>query len=142
MMDRSSVLYIMVDQMNAGCLSVAGHPVVRTPHMDGLARRGIRFENAFCNYPQCTPSRISMLYGQYLKNTGQYGFYGRMGGEKPHMFDLFQAHGYRTGAFGKLHIEPLGPHFKPDVCAPSMSLDWFMARLREITMAGIWARMA
>jgi len=126
--DRPNILWIMTDQFNADCLSVASHPQVRTPNLDRLAARGIRFTEAYCQYPQCTPSRVSMLSGQYCKTHRMYGFVGELGSEPPHLFTHLGAQGYRTGAFGKLHIEVLGHHFQPDRCSPSMSIDWFQAK--------------
>src|SRR5689334_17210401 len=54
-----NVLFIAIDDLNdwVGCLG--GHPQVKTPHMDGLARRGTLFANAHCQAPLCNPSRTS-----------------------------------------------------------------------------------
>ena len=57
--DRPNILWIMADPFNADCLSVAGHPQVRTPHLDRLAACGVRFTQGYCQYPQCTPARAS-----------------------------------------------------------------------------------
>lgn len=125
---KTNILWIMCDQYNADCFSWAGHPIVRTPNLDKLAAQGVSFTQAYCQYPQCTPSRISMLTGQYCKTHRQYGFVGNMKTPAPHMFELFHQHGYSTGAFGKLHIDVLGMRFSPDCCSPSMSIDWFQAK--------------
>jgi arylsulfatase len=124
---RPNILWIMTDQFNAQCLSIAGHPHVRTPNLDRLARAGVRFTEAHCQYPQCTPSRTSMLLGQYCKTHRMYGFVGNMDASG-NLFDHFGGHGYRTGAFGKLHIDPMGRTFNPDRCSPSMGTDWFLAK--------------
>lgn len=128
-MAESNILWIMTDQFNADCMSVAGHPQVRTPNLDRLAARGVRFTQAYCQYPQCTPSRVSMLLGQYCKTHRMYGFVGNgLGPEPPHLLSHFGRQGYRTGAIGKLHIDPMGFNFRPDTCNPSMSIDWFQAQ--------------
>ena len=128
---KPNILWIMTDQYNADCFSWMNHPVVRTPHLDALAARGAGFTQAYCQYPQCTPSRVSMLLGQYCKTHRQYGFQGNMGSEPVHLMEHFRRHGWRTGAVGKFHVDPLGLHFVPDYSAPSMSIDAFQANPSE-----------
>ncbi|MBM4087436.1 MAG: sulfatase, partial [Planctomycetes bacterium] len=57
MKQRPNVLFLMSDQHNAGSMSCAGHPNVRTPNLDRVAAAGIRFTRAYCNNPICAPSR-------------------------------------------------------------------------------------
>ena len=61
--NRPNILYIFSDQQNAGAMSGAGNPNLSTPAMDSLARRGVRFDRAYCAFPLCTPSRASMFTG-------------------------------------------------------------------------------
>ena len=66
--DRPNVLFIICDDLNCdiGCY---GHPQVKTPHIDRLAQRGVRFENTHCQYPLCGPSRASFMCGMYPDQT-------------------------------------------------------------------------
>src|SRR5271169_5208953 len=63
-----NVLFITADQWRGGCLSAAGHPVVRTPNLDALAAEGVRFARHFANAAPCGPSRASLHTGLYLQN--------------------------------------------------------------------------
>ena len=100
---RPNILFIISDQHNAKVLGHAGHPDVQTPHLDRLAAEGVRFENAVTQNPICTPSRVSFLSGQYCHNHGYYGLSGPNPQGLPSVLGHFRKHGYRTGAFGKIH---------------------------------------
>lgn len=112
---RPNVLLIAVDDLNdwVGCLG--GHPQVKTPRIDELARRGTLFTNAHCQSPLCNPSRTSFLTGKRPSTTGVYALlpYFR---SVPELADLvtipqhFASNGYRTFVSGKiLHDLPLSP---------------------------------
>lgn len=60
---RPNILFIMTDQQHARMMSCAGNACLKTPAMDSLAEKGIRFEKAYCTNPVCAPSRISMVTG-------------------------------------------------------------------------------
>jgi len=103
---RPNVLLLFSDQHHAGVMGCAGHPTVRTPHLDGLAAEGVRFSRAYCPDGVCVPSRTAMFTGLYPRTTGV--LYNadappRTDGLLP-LHKLMRASGYRTGAFGKMHL--------------------------------------
>ncbi|HJW42195.1 MAG TPA: alkaline phosphatase family protein [Rhizomicrobium sp.] len=63
-----NVLFITADQWRAECLSILGHPMVRTPNLDALACDGVLFARHFANAVPCGPSRTSLHTGMYLQN--------------------------------------------------------------------------
>lgn len=63
-----NVLFITADQWRAECLSELGHPLVKTPNLDALAREGVLFASHFANAVPCGPSRTSLHTGMYLQN--------------------------------------------------------------------------
>jgi len=65
-MSRPNILFITADQWRGDCLSAVGHPHVRTPHIDGLARAGVTFRRHFAQAAPCGPSRASLYTGTYL----------------------------------------------------------------------------
>lgn len=65
-----NVLFIMADQLRWDHLGCAGHPYLMTPHLDALARRGVRFANAFVNSGVCGPSRMTYYTGRYPVSHG------------------------------------------------------------------------
>ena len=67
---RPNILYIMTDQQFAGAISCDGNPYLKTPTADGLARDGMRFTEAYCTSPVCSPSRGSMLTGLFPHQHG------------------------------------------------------------------------
>lgn len=108
-----NVLLIGFDDLNdwVGCLG--GHPQVRTPHIDALARRGRLFTNAHCQGPLCTASRTSMLTGLRPTTTGIYNLtpWIRTVPGFENVLTLpkhFSAHGYRTLACGKVFHDGQG----------------------------------
>lgn len=65
-----NILFIMCDQLRADHLACYGHPFLATPHLDALARRGVRFDRAFVQSGVCGPSRMSFYTGRYVSSHG------------------------------------------------------------------------
>ena len=60
-----NLLVIMSDEHSRRVLGCYNHPMIRTPNLDALAARGVRFTDAYCNSPICVPSRASFHTGRY-----------------------------------------------------------------------------
>lgn len=103
MKKKPNILVLYCDQHSARALGCYGNKEVKTPNLDKLASEGIVMDNAFCNNPICTPSRMCMLSGQYVHNFGYYGLMGRKPENLPTMFTYFHELGYRNGVVGKIH---------------------------------------
>ena len=66
-----NILVIMSDEHAPQFSGFGGHPLVRTPHLDRLAARGVMFSNTYCASPLCTPSRMSFMTGRHVhRNPG------------------------------------------------------------------------
>ena len=68
--NQPNIVYIMTDQQAFDAMSCAGNPLVHTPALDRLASDGIRFEQAYCAYPLCVPSRAAMFSGRMPHEAG------------------------------------------------------------------------
>ena len=103
---KPNILFIFSDQQHWAALQHVDS-FFRTPHLSELARHSVRFRQAVCTTPQCSPSRSSMLTGYYPHKTGVMGNIGAAGGDEldqpTFALPLSQA-GYRTACFGKWHL--------------------------------------
>ena len=101
---RPNVVVILTDDQRWDCLSVAGHPFLRTPHLDRIAREGVRFSNAFVTTSLCSPSRASYLSGLYAHTHGVGDNFTEYPAGLASYPRLLQAAGYRTAYIGKWHM--------------------------------------
>ncbi len=104
---RPNVLMILVDDLKP-ILGCYGDPIAKTPNLDALAARGIRFDLAYCNQAVCAPSRFTLMLGSHSTSTGLYGLGSKLRTVFPDAVTLpqhFGKHGYRTESLGKIfHI--------------------------------------
>ncbi len=125
--ERPNVLMILVDDLKPA-LGCYGDPIAKTPNLDALAARGMRFDAAYCNQAVCAPSRFTLMLGSHSTSTGLYGLGSQLRQIVPDAVTLpqyFAKHGYHTESLGKVfhighgnHGDPesfLEPHFKEKV---------------------------
>ena len=67
-----NILLIMADQLAPQFTGTYGHKVVKTPHLDAVSERGMRFDAAYCNSPLCAPSRFSFMSGKLINKIAAY----------------------------------------------------------------------
>lgn len=111
-MSKPNVVLCQCDQMRAFAIGCYGNAVVRTPHVDRLARQGVRFDLAVTNNPVCTPARACLLTGQYSRTcagTADNVFRDPPEQERSRLVDTtiaeaFKQSGYDTALIGKWHV--------------------------------------
>ena len=97
-------LVIMSDEYMAGALSCAGHPVVRTPNLDRLAGRGVRFEHAYTPSPMCVPARGAFQAGLRVDQVGCWSSAEPYHGSPPSWGTTLRERGVSVASVGKLHF--------------------------------------
>ena len=102
---RPNVLLIVSDDLNT-MLGCYGDPLAKTPAIDRLAERGVRFDRAYCSFPLCGPSRNSFLTGLYPNATGileNTQIFRQTIPSQVSMPQAFRLAGYFAGRIGKLY---------------------------------------
>jgi len=102
-----NVVLICTDQWRGDCLSIDGHPVVRTPYLDALATGGARFTRAYSATPTCVPARMALLTGLSQTSHRRVGYADGIPFDvETTMAGEFSRSGYQTQAIGKMHYSP------------------------------------
>ena len=114
--DRPNVLLILVDDLKPA-LGCYGDETAKTPNIDALAARGMRFDLAYCNQAVCAPSRFTLMLGSHSTSTGLYGLGSQLRQVLPDAVTMpqhFASHGYRTQSLGKVFHIGHGNHGDPE----------------------------
>ncbi len=119
---RPNIIVIIGDDMGYSDIGCYGCKDIPTPNIDSIARKGVRFTNAYVTAPGCSPSRAGIMTGRYQQRFGHYynpgppplGLQGHVGLPITEITiaDVLKSAGYTTGAVGKWHLG-LTPHFHP-----------------------------
>lgn len=100
---RPNIIFIMSDDHAAQAVGAYGSHLAElnpTPHLDRLAAEGVLFENAFCNNSICTPSRASIITGQYPQSNGILDLDGVLDPAKQYLPIEMKKLGYQTARYG------------------------------------------
>jgi arylsulfatase A-like enzyme len=106
MPERPNLLVILVDDLRFDEFGAGGHPYLKTPNIDRIAREGVLCANAFHTTPLCSPNRASILTGQYASRHGIIDNVARdaLSHHLPNYHRTLQALGYETAHIGKWHM--------------------------------------
>jgi len=102
--DRLNVVFVLCDDHRFDCLGAAGHPFLETPNIDALAKRGAMLTHTYVTTSLCSPSRASILTGQYAHNHRVVDNYHPVDPELVFFPQQMQKSGYETAFIGKWHM--------------------------------------
>ena len=155
-MSAPNIVLVMADQLAPQFTGAYGHPLVRTPNIDALAARGMRFDAAYCNSPLCAPSRSSFMSGRLPVGIGAYDNASEFPASVPTFAHYLRQMGYRTCLSGKMHfvgpdqlhgfeerlttdIYPADHAWTPDWEAPDERIDKWYHNMESVCEAGVAA---
>ena len=110
--ERPNIIFVIADQWRGDCLGVTGHPVVETPNLDMVARRGVVFSAAYSSCPSCIAARASIFTGLSPASHGRLGYRDKVPWRYDHMLpQVLGESGYQTYCIGKTHFYPQRSHY-------------------------------
>ncbi len=151
-----NILLVMVDQLAPAFLPIHGHKIVKAPHLQALADKGVVFESAYCASPLCSPSRASFMSGRLPSRTDVYDNAAEFSADIPTFAHHLRLAGYRTVLSGKMHfcgpdqlhgfeqrlttdIYPADYGWTPDWDHPLERPSWYH-NMSSVTQAGLCVR--
>ncbi len=102
--EKPNLVLIIADDMNWDDCGTYGHPSIKTPNIDALAKSGMTFQHAYLTANSCSPSRASIITGRYPHNTGAEQLHWPLPKESVTFVELLKNTGYYTAAAGKWHM--------------------------------------
>src|SRR5689334_19394066 len=114
-----NILFILLDDLRWDAVGYAGHPYLKTPHIDSIANEGVNFRNAFSTTSLCSPSRASLLSGLYAHKHGVTNNFTEFPSSVASFPSVLQRAGYATAYIGKYHMGE-------DNDAPRPGFDYFV----------------
>ena len=105
MTETVNFLFLMTDQHRADYLGCYGHPALKTPHIDGIAEGGTRFERFYVANPVCMPNRAALMTGRMSSINGVRHNGVPLPTRANTFVDVLRAIGYRTALIGKSHLQ-------------------------------------
>ena len=131
-MTRPNIVLFITDQQRADWLGCNGHPVVRTPHIDSIAARGITFDRFYVASPVCMPTRASLMTGRMPSVHGVRANGTPLSRDAVTFVDLLADAGYSTALIGKSHLQPftgMPALMQPPPPKPARRAHWRRRRL-------------
>ncbi|MBP85441.1 MAG: N-acetylgalactosamine 6-sulfate sulfatase [Planctomycetaceae bacterium] len=106
--ERPNIILMMCDDLGWGDVGFNGGKIIQTPHLDEMAKAGLRFERFYAAAPVCSPTRGSCITGRHPYRYGVFfANVGHMQEKELTLAELLKEHGYTTGHFGKWHLGTL-----------------------------------
>jgi arylsulfatase A-like enzyme len=101
---KPNILFIMADDMGWGQTGYRGHPLLKTPNLDAMARNGLRLDRFYAGNPVCSPTRASVLTGRSNERTGVLTHGSALRLQEKTIAQALKDAGYVTAHFGKWHL--------------------------------------
>lgn len=101
---KPNIVVLIGDDISYNDFGCTGHPVLKTPHIDALAKNGMRFTNTYLTTSSCSPSRVSIITGRYPHNTGAAELHTPVPAGQVAFPKILKDNGYYTAQAGKWHL--------------------------------------